>query len=130
MNTNDRALTLAKAYARHPSLSLNCLHIYDDGYVVVVDGTADRHLACRESLQSAFAGFEEARSPGNDFSVFLVPDNNVPLPEKLEDDINPFLHVMTMQGGYHDHRQQDCHKTGLAVALARKTLEPVVSAPW
>jgi hypothetical protein len=52
--------------------------------------------------------FEEPRSPGNDCSVVLLPAENVPDPDKLEEDVSPFLHAMTVKRGYHDHRQDAC----------------------
>jgi hypothetical protein len=126
---NERALTLARWYNILPNVAMNCLHVYNDGYVVVVDGPADRHLLCREALKDTFPGFEEARSPSNDFSVFVVPDQNVPDPKDLEDEINPYLGAMTMMGGCKDHREEDYDKINATVDLATRTLKAAEKLP-
>jgi hypothetical protein len=63
-HNNERAKTLANWYASLPDVALNCLHIYHDGYVLVLDGSADRHLTVREALRQHFA-VEEARDAGH-----------------------------------------------------------------
>lgn len=119
---NEKAQTLAKWWSRFLPYTvggMNCLHIYLNGYVVVADGGSDRHLAIRDVLKSIYPGFEEARSVDGSFSIFLIPADDVPARPQ---DVNMHLYLMTMKGGYHDHRIEDYNRIEYVLLLADATL--------
>jgi hypothetical protein len=81
----------------------NTLHIYDDGFVLLVACATDRHLAIRKSLLQEWPHLEEARSDDGFMSVFVleghVPDDR--------SDISPWL--VTVTDAFRDHRFEDWH---------------------
>ena len=49
------------------------LHIYDDGFILMVACSADRHLEIRALLKEHYHAFEEARSHDGFQSAFVIP---------------------------------------------------------
>jgi hypothetical protein len=115
MNKNQQARLVARVFDQMQAAT-NVLHIYEDGYVLVLDGPSDRHLACREPLLRLCPNLEEARTSSG-LSLFLLPAEEVPAnPHKCD----PHLRAITLKGGYHDHREESVHSLDLVVALAEK----------
>jgi len=110
---NERAMPIARMLERFAGEETDdALHIYDDGLILQVRGSPDRHLAVRDWMVNHYPGFEEARA-GN-WSVFLVPmDVGTTPPPKVP----PFFVAAT--GGYADHRLDDCSTIESVVSLAQ-----------
>ena|SRR5579859_37203 len=126
---NARALTIAKGFLNTQIQSRkpvgDTLHIYDDGLVVVLNGTSDRHLLARQMFQKPYPHFEEARA--GDVSVFVVP---MDVPYTFTKDTRLDRHLpeapdlfIAMTNYYHDHRLQDWHTLADVEELQRRALE-------
>ena len=93
----------------------NRLHVYHDGFVLVVACTPERHRKIRDELLEVWPHLEDARSDDGFLSVFVleghVPDN--------KSEINPTLRELT--DGCADHRLDvwDTLEVLTAVALER-----------
>jgi hypothetical protein len=120
---NESAKVLAEWYVGLSKttgnpVATNCLHIYSDGYVLVLDGDSDRHLTVRQALFQYFPGVEEARVRG--ITVFVIPYANPP--QNVESDTHPIIAGPTLKGGWKDHRQEDWHTLDIIADVAKKTV--------
>jgi len=95
------AKTFADAFSRFGGESSNTLHIYDDGYVLSIACSSDRHLAIRKILLEEWQTIDEARSSDGFLSVFVI--------RGISDGPHHPIMVATTDG-YKDHRQDD-HNT-------------------
>jgi hypothetical protein len=107
---NQTARVLAQGFHRVGGAA-DTLHVYIDGFVLVLGGKTDRHLSIRNVLMKDHPGFEEARV--ENLSVFVVP-MDVSLDATWME--FPPLMVATTNG-YHDHRSEDVFTLGAAVGL-------------
>lgn len=99
------AKTFADAFTRFGGESSNTLHIYDDGYVLSIACSSDRHLSIREILLEEYGTIDEARSSDGFLSVFVVRCNTA-------DQQHPIMVATT--DGYNDHRQDDLNTIDIA----------------
>ncbi len=81
----------------------NTLHVYDDGFILLVACSPERHLLIREVLLRDWPQLEEARSSNGFMSVFVL-EGHVPIDTS---DFNPLLVALT--DGCTDHRIDDWH---------------------
>lgn len=112
MSVTDRAKWLSDSFPAHDG---NVLHIYDDGYILVVACSADRHLTIRKTLKEQWPAIEEARSSDGFLSVFVIP---TVLSMSIKPDNDPLLSLLT--DGYLDHRAEDFHTIEDAAELCRR----------
>src|SRR4051794_15689732 len=107
-----RAEVFAEAHARLAGDS-DCLHIYEDGYVLVVACSADRHLTIRKSLRKFFAVVEDARSRDGFLSAWVLPADvgGQRYPELPGRGI-----LVVLTEGYTDHRMDDAYRLDDAAA--------------
>jgi hypothetical protein len=87
----------------------NVLHIYDDGFALVLACSHDRFLEIREELKTIWPDLEEARSQDGSSSVFVLPGTT------REFDVDPLL--MRLSDDFHDHRREAWHTLDMAVEL-------------
>ncbi len=92
------AKLFADTFARFGGANSNTLHIYDDGYVLSIACTAERHLSIRETLLEEWQTIEEARSGDGFLSVFVIHDDS-------GDPLHPIFVGAT--DGFKDHRLDD-----------------------
>lgn len=99
------AKLFADTFARFGGADSNTLHIYDDGYVLSIACTAERHLRIREFLLKEWQTIEEARSGDGFLSVFVIHDDS-------GHPLHPILVAAT--DGFKDHRQDDLNTIDIA----------------
>lgn len=85
------------------------LHIYDDGFALVLACSGERHRVVREELKTIWPDLEEARSLDGLVSVFVLPET----PRGF--DFDPLL--MRLSDEFHDHRHEAWHTLDMAVEL-------------
>ena len=77
----------------------NTLHVYDDGFILLVACSAERHLLIQEVLLRDWPQVEEARSSDGFMSIFVL-EGYVPTNKS---GFNPLLVALT--DGFTDHRR-------------------------
>jgi len=92
------AKLFADTFTRFGGANSNTLHIYDDGYVLSIACTAERHLSIREILLEEWQTIEEARSGDGFLSVFVIHDDS-------GDPLHSIFVIAT--DGFKDHRLDD-----------------------
>ena len=102
------AKLFADNFARFGGESSNTLHIYDDGYVLSIACSSDRHLAIRKILLEEFQTIDEARSSDGFLSVFVIRGNS-------DGPLHPIMVIAT--DGFKDHRLDDHNTIEIASQL-------------
>ncbi len=95
------------------------LHIYDDGFVLMVACSGKRHLAIRELLRNRYPTVEEARSSDGFQSAFVIPVN----PDELgtpSEIANRHSACCVLSTHFNDHRWDDWHTLENAEAMAER----------
>ena len=95
---NQIAKLFADAFIRFGGDGSNTLHIYDDGYVLSLACSIDRHLSIRGILLEQWTTIDEARSSDGFLSVFVIRDD-------MSGPLHPILVGAT--DGFKDHRLDD-----------------------
>jgi hypothetical protein len=104
---SERARLFADGFAGAGEMG-DRLHIYHDGYILILTASADRHLAVRQGLRRCFPAVEEARSSDGLLSAFVLPDQNA-ASLRPEDVLSLPADLVVCIRGYVDHRAEDAY---------------------
>lgn len=84
----------------------DCVHIYDDGLIIVLTVSVERRHEIKNQLRKHFDAVALGTSEDDLYTAFVIWTE---MPRSVLPETKGFVYVMTLTDGYNDHRNEDTH---------------------